>query len=175
MLCSLDVKEETSVLVLNSTGLELGAAALRYGQEEQLGLIPTQQAELERISFTLQKPLPANSKAQLQIAYSGKITDQMRGYYRSSWMDGSTSRNYALTQFEVRFPIHPKSSSSPSFHTSGNLCPSCSSLLRRTPPQSNIYHHYDIPGRYSQPEQHACCIRDSICAVIEWKTWRPSC
>jgi aminopeptidase 2 len=55
----------------------------------------------ERTTFQLSRNLPAGSKAELHIAFSGEITGSMMGYYKSSYeVDGKT-KHYALTQFEV--------------------------------------------------------------------------
>jgi aminopeptidase 2 len=55
----------------------------------------------ERTTFQLSRNLPAGSKAELLITFSGEITGSMMGYYKSSYeVDGKT-KHYALTQFEV--------------------------------------------------------------------------
>ncbi|KAI0319059.1 peptidase family M1-domain-containing protein [Amylostereum chailletii] len=50
----------------------------------------------QRITYHLADTLPAGTTATLEIAFSGLITDNMVGYYKSTWPKGI----YALTQFE---------------------------------------------------------------------------
>jgi aminopeptidase 2 len=57
----------------------------------------------ERVTFQLSRNLPAGSKAELKIAFSGEITGAMMGYYKSSYDVDDKTKYYALTQFEVRF------------------------------------------------------------------------
>jgi len=60
----------------------------------------------ERTTFQLPRNLPTGSKAELKIAFSGEITGNMMGYYKSSWEHEGKTKHYALTQFEVRSMIH---------------------------------------------------------------------
>ena len=58
--------------------------------------------EQERVVVHFAKPLPASSKARLQVSFRGKLTSSMQGYYKSSWEHEGKKKDYALTQFEVR-------------------------------------------------------------------------
>jgi aminopeptidase 2 len=103
----LDVKKETSNLVVNASGLEIGSAF--FSQNSQQGyvmLTPILDTTLERATFELKTTLPAGSKAQVRIPFKGKIASSAMGYYRSSWNDDGKKRSYALTQFEVMFISH---------------------------------------------------------------------
>jgi aminopeptidase 2 len=88
-------------LILNPSfyfGSSLTSNALAGQQELIVSAVDKTQ---ERTTFQLSRNLPAGSKANLQIAFSGTITGSMMGYYKSSYeLDGKT-KNYALTQFEV--------------------------------------------------------------------------
>jgi len=55
----------------------------------------------ERVVYHLTNALPTGSKAQLKIAYGGKLTGSMMGYYKSAWENEGKTKHYALTQFEV--------------------------------------------------------------------------
>lgn len=57
----------------------------------------------ERTTYQLSNSLPAGSKAELKIGFTGKLTGSMMGYYKSSWEQDGKTKYYALTQFEVRF------------------------------------------------------------------------
>lgn len=99
---SLDVKTETSTLVFNSSDLTLGNITLHSDalQTSQTESSRSFEQEQERMHVHFATALPAGSKAQLQIAFDGKLTGSMMGYYHSTYeVDGKT-KYYALTQFE---------------------------------------------------------------------------
>lgn len=106
-MLSLEIVNETSKIVLNSTQLDLGNASL-YSEalqaaEDQLAAVFD--VDKERASFIPRKPLPAGSKAQLTIPFAAKLTNTMMGYYHSSWEKNDQKEYYTLTQFEVRTVI----------------------------------------------------------------------
>jgi aminopeptidase 2 len=57
-----------------------------------------------RTVYQLADTLPAESKAELSIVFTGKLTESSEGYFWSSWEKDGKTQNYALTQFEVRPP-----------------------------------------------------------------------
>ena len=103
---SLDVKEETAKLVLNTASLELGDVSLQSGTSDGAAEVQTATAREfdetnERGIFSFAKALPAGSKARLSVAFKGELTGDMLGYYRSTGgPDGKIK--YTLTQFEVQ-------------------------------------------------------------------------
>ncbi|KAJ7134962.1 leucyl aminopeptidase [Mycena crocata] len=99
---SLDVNEETSTVELNSNDLELGNASIYSdaSQSEQLQSGQTVNKDLQRVTFTFPSALPAGSKAQLKVAFSGPLRASMTGYYMSAWEQDGQTKHYALTQFE---------------------------------------------------------------------------
>ena len=102
-MLSLEIVNETSKIVLNSTQLDLGNASL-YSEalqaaEDQLAAVFD--VDKERASFIPRKPLPAGSKAQLTIPFAAKLTNSMMGYYHSSWEKDGQKQYYTLTQFEA--------------------------------------------------------------------------
>ncbi|PCH39551.1 hypothetical protein WOLCODRAFT_29621 [Wolfiporia cocos MD-104 SS10] len=95
---NLDVKSETSTIVFNTSDLTLEDISL---QSDALGasLAPTETTynkESERGTLSFAKALPTGSKATLRIAFAGKLTGSMMGYYRSV----GGGETYSLTQFE---------------------------------------------------------------------------
>ncbi|CAA7267619.1 unnamed protein product [Cyclocybe aegerita] len=99
---SLDVNAGTSAIVLNTSNLELGAATLYSNalSAEQAPTVSSFDKTQERTTFQLTQNLPAGSKAELKIAFSGELTGNMMGYYKSSWEHEGKTKHYALTQFE---------------------------------------------------------------------------
>lgn len=99
---SLDVLQETSSIVLNTADLELGKAsiysdALKIEQEQYEESVDTAS---ERITYIFSTVLPAGSKAELKVGFSGKLTGSMTGYYKSMYEVDGKQKAYALTQFE---------------------------------------------------------------------------
>lgn len=120
---SLDVKEDTTTIVLSSDDLVLGESYVDltrhlhhpsnildrsiYSQTLQKAVVQSNRAcddKTKRTTFTLGETLPAGSKADLKIAFKAPLGSSMTGYYRSAWQPNGETKHYALTQFEVRGP-----------------------------------------------------------------------
>ncbi|KAG6821168.1 hypothetical protein H0H93_005388 [Arthromyces matolae] len=98
----LDVHKETSTVTLNANALELGKASiysdgLNLEQEETAKAF---NADAQRVTYSFAQPLPAGSKAELKIGFSGKLLGSMTGYYKSLYEVDGQKKAYALTQFE---------------------------------------------------------------------------
>ncbi|KAL6304086.1 ERAP1-like C-terminal domain-containing protein [Sparassis latifolia] len=79
-----EVQRETSTIVLNVVGLRVDVAT-------------------ERGIFTFSRNLPAESKAQLRIAFAGDLTGNTAGYFRSISKAEGKAKYSSLTHFEA-FP-----------------------------------------------------------------------
>ncbi|MBV8878927.1 MAG: hypothetical protein JO332_03075, partial [Planctomycetaceae bacterium] len=92
----LDLKAPSRDLVLHSVGLDIAEA--RSGADR---LDVRVDAAKERITLVCPKPLPAGP-ATVSLRFSGKISEEMRGFYRSRYTrpDG-TQRFMGTTQFEA--------------------------------------------------------------------------
>ena len=123
---SLDILRETSTISLNITELKLKKAyvntssrpidrlfitrrsiysdVLKGGQAQACKSVEIDTVS-ERVTYTFPSVLPAGSKAELTIAYAGRLTGNMAGYYKSSWVHEGKTKHYALTQFEVSFKL----------------------------------------------------------------------
>ncbi|KAF5326661.1 hypothetical protein D9619_004256 [Psilocybe cf. subviscida] len=99
---SLDIKEETSQIVLNTSNMDLGQATAYSSASEsaQPATFVSFDDAQERTTYALAETLPAGSKAALEIKYSGKLTGSMTGYYVSAWEQEGKKKYYALTHFE---------------------------------------------------------------------------
>ncbi|KAI0318713.1 peptidase family M1-domain-containing protein [Amylostereum chailletii] len=95
----LDIVKATDQISLNAfPGLELGPATLSL-PSAPVSIQPAQTSFNERdqcVTYGFAQPLEAESKATLNINFTGALTDGMMGYYKSTWPQGI----YALTQFE---------------------------------------------------------------------------
>lgn len=92
----LDVKASTREIVLHSVGLDIAEA--RAGADA-LELRPD--AAKERLTLVAPKALPPGP-CTIALTYSGKISEEMRGFYRSRYKAADGSQRYlGTTQFEA--------------------------------------------------------------------------
>ncbi|GBE82604.1 Aminopeptidase 1 [Sparassis crispa] len=101
----LHIQRETSTVVLHVKDLKLGDVAL-YSEALRAEQTPSSSnidTVSERAAFGFPSPLPAGSKAQLKIAFSGELTSGMTGYYRSTSGGEGKPKYYTLTQFESTY------------------------------------------------------------------------
>jgi aminopeptidase N/puromycin-sensitive aminopeptidase len=84
----------TSTITLNATEIAFENVRVTAAGKEQKADV-TLDKEKEQATFTFAEKLPAG-KAQLSIAYTGFLNNELRGFYLSK----TARRNYAVTQFE---------------------------------------------------------------------------
>jgi puromycin-sensitive aminopeptidase len=95
------VTEATNVIVLNSIELELGVPVLRGPDGSAAKGEVTLDETLERATLTFPDVQPPGAYV-LAIEFAGKLNDELRGFYRSTFpgADGTT-HTIATTQFEA--------------------------------------------------------------------------
>ena len=102
MLCSLDVKEDTTSIALNTLEVDIHSTNISSGGNEVTSspkLAYNEDSHTTTISFD--KSIPAGSKARLTHTFSGTLNDKMAGFYRSSYKDKQGNTKYiASTQME---------------------------------------------------------------------------
>lgn len=76
-------------------------------QTQQVDPLRSYDADQERTTVHLATPLPSNSKATLNIAFDGKLTGSMTGYYLSSYQVDGETKYHTVTQFQV-LSQHPQ-------------------------------------------------------------------
>ncbi|KAF9227990.1 leucyl aminopeptidase [Gyrodon lividus] len=99
---NLEVNEETSSLVFNVADLEVSDVSV-YSHDlktQQVDTCRSFDSEAERGTLAFPIALPADSKATLSIAFSGKLTGAMMGYYKSTYEQDGVKKVHSLTQFE---------------------------------------------------------------------------
>ncbi|HKV10970.1 MAG TPA: M1 family metallopeptidase, partial [Thermoanaerobaculia bacterium] len=89
--------EPTSSIVLHAVDLELREAAVVLGEKRLPARVSLDPA-METATLTVDAPLPAG-EARLEIAFAGKIRDDIRGLYRTR----TAARSYATTQFQATY------------------------------------------------------------------------
>ena len=102
MPCSLDVKEDTTSISLNTLEVNIHSTKISAGGSEVSSspkLAYNEDSQMTTISFDSR--IPAGSKAQLKHTFSGTLNDKMAGFYRSSFKDKDGKTKYiASTQME---------------------------------------------------------------------------
>ena len=94
-----DVIEGVSEITLNAVDLTIGSAAITDGDgkvEPTVDLDP----DLERVMLRADRTI-APGHARIELAFGGLLGDRLRGFYRSTLVDGAgDSHPIATTQFE---------------------------------------------------------------------------
>ncbi|KAF5391327.1 hypothetical protein D9757_002062 [Collybiopsis confluens] len=100
---SLDVKQETKTIVVNSSKLELGPATAQSSahKSEQTSSDTSFDEKEKRVTFSFPTAFPAGSRAKVTVGFAGELTGSMTGYYRSSFVENGETKYYSLTQFEA--------------------------------------------------------------------------
>ena len=98
----LAVTEPTSSIILNAEALEISSAKVMLPDGTDLVAQEIQIDEsTERATFTFDSVLPAGD-ASLAIEFTGTLNDELRGFYRSRYIDVDGEERYlATTQFEA--------------------------------------------------------------------------
>ncbi|KAJ7697953.1 leucyl aminopeptidase [Mycena metata] len=100
----LDIVEETSAIVLNcSKALTLGDVSIHCATLETNKVQSAQiavQEKLGRVTLNFDTSLPAGATAQLKLCYNAPISDNLVGYYKSTWKTNDRTEYYALTHFQ---------------------------------------------------------------------------
>jgi puromycin-sensitive aminopeptidase len=98
----LEVVEPTNEIVLNASELEIEFQRLVASNNTVVGAATmTVDEDLERVSFHFEDELQPG-KVLMDLAFRGTLNDQLRGFYRSQYLDGDGNERYlASTQFEA--------------------------------------------------------------------------
>ncbi|EEB91169.1 hypothetical protein MPER_10513, partial [Moniliophthora perniciosa FA553] len=98
----LDINEESSQIVLNAIDLQIEDVSITTAEDQVF--IPIAQSldkERERATFHFPTKLKARSTVKLHIKFEADLTQNLAGYYKSSWKNKAGEVSfYALTQFE---------------------------------------------------------------------------
>jgi puromycin-sensitive aminopeptidase len=103
---AVEVRAETTEVVLNSVEIEIDEATADVADEADTGDGPlvakiAHDDEAERATLTFDRPLPAG-EATLHLRFRGVLNDKLRGFYRSTFVDGDgVERVLAATQMEA--------------------------------------------------------------------------
>ena len=97
----LDVEEHTNEITCNAIELNIHSAVLATADGQEMSATWTFDEEYERVTFHLPEVLSAE-RAELKIAFTGILNDQLHGFYRSTFTDTEgVEHTIATTQFEA--------------------------------------------------------------------------
>src|SRR5439155_964627 len=95
------VAEATDEVVLNAVELAITEATIQNDRGESLCGVPTMDEATERCRVAFPSRL-APGGWRLSLAFTGRLNDKLRGFYRSSYKDASGATHLvAATQFEA--------------------------------------------------------------------------
>ena len=93
------VSEPTDRITLNADEITFGEAWVQVGEERITVTAVGLDAETERAHLSVERKVAAGD-ATLHIEFSGEINDELRGFYRSSYTDGSGEHVLGTTQMQ---------------------------------------------------------------------------
>ena len=95
------VESPTSEVTLNASELNVSRAVAEVAGGEAVASAIEHDEEQERVTLRFASPLPAG-RVVLRLDFTGELNDQLRGFYRSTYVDGEgVERRLATTQFEA--------------------------------------------------------------------------
>ena len=95
-----EVTETTSQIVLHAAEMEIDFVELARDADTISPARIQMDEEKETATFEFPQPLPPGP-GLLRARFRGKLNDQMRGFYRSSYVVNGETRTMAVTQFEA--------------------------------------------------------------------------
>lgn len=94
----IDIVKKTSKLILHSSGLKIKNASL---VANGVAIKPVVRMDGKSEMLVLKLSRPVKGSAKLFIEFSGKLNDNLLGFYRSRYMDGKEEKYLATTLFEA--------------------------------------------------------------------------
>ena len=98
---AVEVLRPTASVVLHALGLELSEVTVAIGDERRPATVALDPAR-ETARLALAAPLPVG-EARIEIAFSGRLGEGLRGLYSGSHQAAGGSRRYAVTQFQATY------------------------------------------------------------------------
>jgi puromycin-sensitive aminopeptidase len=98
---TITVKQTTQTILLNALDLELQSAVAEAANQRPFEAHIELEPKTQRAGLSFREPLQPG-EWRLHLSFHGKLNDQLRGFYRSTYKDDSgTVHTLAATQFEA--------------------------------------------------------------------------
>ena len=97
----LTVTQATSTVILNAVDLTISSAILEGASSTRLEATVQLEDSTQRYQLTFSQPITPG-EWRLHLTFQGKLNDQLRGFYRSTYKDhAGVTHTMAATQFEA--------------------------------------------------------------------------
>ena len=98
---TLTVKQATQTILLNAADLTIASGVVEGSTGQRLTAVIELEDSMQRGRLLFPESIPPG-EWQLHLSFQGKLNDQLRGFYRSTYTDKSgMSQTMAATQFEA--------------------------------------------------------------------------
>lgn len=98
---ALTVTQATSTVILNAVDLTISSATLTGPAGDRLDATIELDQAMQRCQLAFPRLIPVG-EAYLSLVFQGKLNDQLRGFYRSTYKDqAGATQTMAATQFEA--------------------------------------------------------------------------
>ncbi|MBX3330448.1 MAG: M1 family metallopeptidase [Nitrospira sp.] len=98
---TITVKQTTQTILLNAVDLVLQSAEAEDANQRQFKTLIELDHKTQRAGLSFEEPIQPG-EWRLHLSFHGKLNDQLRGFYRSTYKDVSgTQQTLAATQFEA--------------------------------------------------------------------------
>lgn len=98
---TITVKQTTQTILLNAVDLVLQSAMAEDANQRQFEARIELEQKTQRVGLSVQESIQPG-EWRLHLSFHGKLNDQLRGFYRSTYNDASgTPQTLAATQFEA--------------------------------------------------------------------------
>ena len=96
----IDVKKSTTIIQLNAAELTIDKCFIRNKDKNKLGAEVVYEEKIECITFIFSTEIHPG-EWELEITFNGKIRDDLRGFYKSKFLDENGNEQWlGTTQFE---------------------------------------------------------------------------
>ena len=97
----LTVKQATSTIILNAIDLAIDSVMIEGSTGQQLNATIAREDATQRCQLTFPQSI-TSGEWRLHLTFQGKLNDQLRGFYRSTYKDhAGVTHTMAATQFEA--------------------------------------------------------------------------
>ncbi|MDH5195572.1 MAG: M1 family metallopeptidase, partial [Nitrospira sp.] len=98
---ALTVKQTTKTILMNAVELTIESATVEWKQGRAVTASVELEPHTQRAKLTFGAPIEPG-EYRLHLSFQGKLNDQLRGFYRSTYKDATgTTQTLAATQFEA--------------------------------------------------------------------------
>lgn len=98
---TITVEQAAQTILLNAADLVLQSAVVEGSSQRRSKALIELEHKTQRAALSFQEPIPPGEWL-LHLSFHGKLNDQLRGFYRSTYKDASgTLQALAATQFEA--------------------------------------------------------------------------